>query len=138
MEEQRALREALKVTDTSLIFFRLLIFGILLSFWSVLIQRDQLCSALSGGDPSPCPSVYPLKHAAGGITVGCLGFFLCLAFQTWRSACQGSDPEARRSAQVNLWASILVLSAAILRLENLEFTAGSGQSSSLEEGDLPA
>lgn len=137
MEEKNTLCRSLRQVDTSLVFLVLILFSVLLSYWSVGIQRDQLCRTIQGKDVSGFPSVYPIKHAAAAIVVGSLSFFLCLALSADRQAQAGSDPAACRSARVNLWASILVLAAALLRLDDLTFVERSRQSALLEEDTLP-
>lgn len=80
------------------------------------------------------------------MVVGSLGFFLCLALNAWQQAEQGDDCVARRSATVNLWASLFVLLAGILRLMDLDFVAccsgGSAaaeqEAEPLEDSTLPA
>ena len=55
----------------------------------------------------------------GALVVGALGFFLCLALKTERETARGGTPAARRSACTNLWASLFVFLAALLRLDDL-------------------
>lgn len=137
MEEREELKQELGTLNVSLMFLLLIIFAVLLSLWSALIQRRQLELALEGGDPSEVPPVEPIRCAGSAITVGCLGFFLCLALTTSRQAQAGNDPAARRSAQVNVWASLLVLLAAIIRLVDLQTVEKERQTPLLEETTLP-
>ena len=60
--------------------------------------------------------------------VGCLGFFLCLAVKTDREA----GYETAQSARTNLWASVLVFLAALLRLDELLQSASVGPHSSVQ------
>ena len=60
--------------------------------------------------------------------VGCLGFFLCLAVKTDREA----GCETAQSARTNLWASVLVFLAALLRLDELLQSASVGPHSSVQ------
>ena len=48
MEEQELLEEQLNTVDQSIFFLILLILSVLLSFWSVLIQRGQLVCTIAG------------------------------------------------------------------------------------------
>ena len=138
-EQKEELCRQLGVIDSSLFFQVLIILGILLSFWSVTIQRRQLCLTIQGEteEAAAAPDVYPIKHAASSLIVGALGFFLCLAYHAWKQACAGDDCVAKRSASVNLWASILVLVAAMLRFDDLNFVENSSQSALLEADVLP-
>lgn len=137
MEERENLKQDLKMLNISLVFLLLIIFAVLLSLWSALIQRDQLALALEGKDASQVPPVEPIRCAGSAITVGCLVFFLCLALKTRAQAQAGEDPAAVRSAQVNVAASLLVLLAAILRLVDLQTVERERQSALLEETTLP-
>ena len=138
MEGQEELRQDLGLLNVSLVFLLLIIFAVLLSLWSALIQRDQLELALEGGDAGQVPDPTPVRCAGSAITVGCLGFFLCLALGTQRQAQAQDDPAAKRSAQVNVCASLLVLLAAILRLVDLRTILTERQTPLLEETTLPA
>ena len=137
MEERKELKQSLGMLNVSLVFLILITLAVLLSLWSALIQRDQLKLALEGGDPSHVPSVYPIRQAGSAITVGCLGYFLCLALWTQAEARSSRNPATMRSAQVNVWASLLVLLAAILRLVDLQTVAREVQTPLLEETTLP-
>ena len=137
MGEHKELKQDLEMLNVSLLFLLLIILAVLLSLWSALIQREQLKLALRGEDAGPLPSTSPIQRAGSSITVGCLGFFLCLALKTQAEAqCQG-DPSAKRSAQTNVTASLLVLLAAILRLRELQRAEGERQTPLLEETLLP-
>lgn len=137
METQDTLRQGLRQIDDSLRFLRLIILSILLSYSSTQIQRRQLRQALQGGG-GDSPSVFPLRYSASALIVGSLGFFLCLSLDVLRQARRGNDRTALRSAQVNALASILVLAAALLRFDDLNFVERSRQALLLEEQDLPA
>lgn len=137
MEDREELRDDLNTLNVSLVFLLLIIFAVLLSLWSALIQRRQLEVTIEGGDPSLLPPAEPIRCVGSSITVGCLGFFLCLALETLRQARAGADPATVRSAQVNVWASLLVLLSAILRLVNLQTVEREQQTPLLEETTLP-
>ena len=129
MMEQRTLNEQLRTVDQSLFYLMLIILSVLLSFWSALIQRDRLEQALSG-DPqkAAAPDIFPIKLIASVLTVCALGYFFSLALQTCRDAAQGDDPAAQKSAGMNVWASLFVLSAALIRLYDINFMEGARRS----------
>lgn len=137
MEEREELEQDLGMLNASIMFILLIIFAILLSLWAALIQREQLKLALEGGDPTQIPSVYPIRCAASAITIGCLGFFLCLALRTQEEAAAEGSPSAKRSARVNTTASLLVLLASIFRLVDLQTVEKERRSALLEETTLP-
>lgn len=137
MEEREVRKEDLKTMDLSLFFLLLIIFAVLLSLWAALLQRRQLRLTLEGRDLSQVPPVIPIRKAGSAITVGCLGFFLCLALGTLRQAQAGNDPSAERSARANTMASLLVLLAAVLRLLDLQAVEREQQTFLLEETTLP-
>lgn len=137
MEERNELKQELGMLDVSLTFLLLILFAVLLSVWSALIQRREMAMTLEGREAPQTPSVYLLRQAGSAITVGCLGFFLCLALETQAKAQAEGDPAARQSARVNVLASLLVLLAAILRLKDLQATQQQLQTPLLEETTLP-
>ena len=103
----------LRTAEQSALFLVLLIFSLLLSLWAAVRQRDQLAA---GETPE---QVFPVRMGASALVVGSLGFFLCLALRTSRQAARGEDPAARRSAERNLAAAVLVFAAALIRLWDL-------------------
>ena len=122
VSEQDVLEEQLGTVNQSLFYLRLIIAAVLLSFWSVLIQREQLEESLAGNPPETAGAdVYPIKLTASALTVGSLVFFFCLALRSCRDAAGGNDPAAQRSAGINVWASLFVLTAALIRLYDLNF-----------------
>lgn len=123
MEEQELLEEQLNTVDQSIFFLILLILSVLLSFWSVLIQRGQLVCTIEGKPEAAAaaPKIYPIKISASALVVGSLGFFLCLALQACRSAAQDGDCVSQKSAGMNVWASLFVFAAALIRLYDLNF-----------------
>ena len=135
MEERQELERDLNTLDISLFFLLLIVLAVLLSLWSALIQREQLRLLLEGRQSARSPSVNSIRSVGSAITVGCLGFFLCLALET-RSQAEG-DPAAERSARVNVSASLLVLLAAILRLVDQQTVMKEQQTPLLEETTLP-
>lgn len=118
--ERNVLKEQIGTVNQSLFYLVLIILSVLLSFWSVLIQREQLEKLLMGtASKTSAPDVFPIKLIASALVVSGLGFFFCLSLRTCRDAAQGNDPAAQRSAGMNVWASLLVLTAALIRLYDL-------------------
>lgn len=137
-EAQRALlEEQLATADQSLGFLLVLVASVLLSFWTVTVQRRGLCLVLAGEEEQAAalPDVLPARRTAGAMVIGSLGFFLCLALRAWEDAQSGTEA-ACRSPSANLWASLFVLLAALLRFLDLRNQAA-GQDGS-EAGTLPA
>ncbi len=136
--DRRMLSRQLETADQSLGFLVLILLSILLSFQAARIQREELARTLEWGAEaggSGRTDVFPLRISASALVVGALGFFLCLALQALRSA--GEDPVERRSASVNLWASVLVFLAALLRLDDLLLVRRGAQTPAADQ-DLPA
>ena len=107
----------LRTADTSLAFLVLLILSICLSWQGTAIQREGLCRVLLG-EEKEVPDVFHIRLVVSALVVGCLTFFFGLALDTWEeSRCAGQT--ARRSADLNAWASLFVLAAALLRLCDL-------------------
>lgn len=119
--EETVLREQLRTVDESLLFLLLIVLSVLLSYWGVRIQREGLCRTLQGDAEGAAAlhRVFPIRLSASALVVGALGFFLCLALKTERETARGGTPAARRSACTNLWASLFVFLAALLRLDDL-------------------
>jgi len=125
MEERRILNEQLGTVNQSLFYLALIVLSVLLSFWSVLIQREQLEEQLAGNpQKSAAPDVFPIRLSASVLVVCALGFFFCLTLQTCRDASKGKDLAAQKSAGMNAWASTFVLAAALIRLYDLNFMEG--------------
>ena len=111
----------------------------LLSFWSVGIQRRELAGVISGCPAEGLPEVFPIKLTAGALAAGALGFFFALALESLDKARRGEDAAALRSARVNAWASLLVLAAALVRLDDLLFVQAQSQiGPPVGESTLPA
>ena len=108
--------------DGAVVFLLVLICSLLLSLGASLAQRHQLRLALCGRteEAAAVPSVLPVRRWASVLAVGSLGFFLCLAIQAWRDLTPETGCAERQSARRNLWASILVLAAAVVRLDDLD------------------
>ena len=122
MMECKILKEQLGTVNQALFYLMLIILSILLSLWSVLIQREQLENALAGNSQETAtPDLFPIKRTASVLTVSALGFFFDLALRTCRDAARGNDPAAQKSAAMNVWASLFVLTAALIRFCDLNF-----------------
>lgn len=120
--EQKILKEQLETVNQSTFYLILIILAVLLSFWSVLIQREQLKEALAGNvQKATVQDVFPLKFNASVLTVSALGFFFALALRNCRDTDQRNDPIAQKSAGMNVWASLFVLTAALIRFYDLNF-----------------
>ena len=65
--------------------------------------------------------IFPIKLIASVLTVSALGFFFSLALRTCQDAAQRNDLAAQKSAAANVWASLFVLTAALIRLYDLNF-----------------
>ena len=119
--EKHELREQLCTLDQSLGFLLLLIASVVLSYFGLRIQREGLCLTLQGDTEGAAalPGTFPIRLRASALVVGALGFFFCLALQTAQQSASGESAAARRSARVNLLASLLVFLAALLRLGDL-------------------
>lgn len=119
----KTLPAQLRELDASLLFLAAVIASVLLSFWTVTVQRRSLCLALRGeGEEEVLPSTYPARRTGSAMLIGGLGFFLELAAKGWCGARESGDPARLRSAESNLLASILVLAAAVLRYRDLNST----------------
>lgn len=121
MMEKNTLKEQLETIDQSLFYLILIILSVLLSFRSALIQREQVEGALAGNLNKAAPDLFPVKLTASALTVSALVFFFTLALRTCRDAARGNDPAAQKSAGMNVWASLLVLAASLIRLYDLNF-----------------
>lgn len=128
--ERQILKEQLRTVNQSLFYLVLIILSVLLSFRSVLLQREQLEGTLAG-NPSQdaAQDVFPIRLTASGLVISALGFFFCLSLRTCRDAACGNDPAAQRSAGMNVWASLFVLAAALIRLYDLISTEEARRSS---------
>lgn len=127
MAEREELCEQLDTVDTTLNFLVLVIVSVLLSFWATLRQREAVCLTIRGEEAAArqVGEVYPIRAVAGALVLGALGYFFWLAWRLWEDAACGVS---RSSARANLWASALVLSAAVIRWRDLRQTwAQSGQ-----------
>ena len=137
--EQAELRGQLETVDRSLFFLTAVAASVLLSFWSVGIQRRELAGVISGCPAEGLPEVFPITLTAGARAAGALGFFFALALESLDKARRGEDAAALRSARVNAWASLLVLAAALVRLDDLLFVQAQTQiGPPVGESTLPA
>ena len=120
------LSDQLDTVNQSIFFLIVIILSVLLSFWAVLIQRETLVRAAEGRtDTGDLPPDAPIRRSASSLVVGALGFFFVLALRARDAAAQAEDPAALGPASRNLWASLLVLAAALIRFAGLRIPASS-------------
>ena len=106
MEEAQAqralLEEQLATADQSLGFLLVLVASVLLSFWTVTVQRRGLCLTLAGEEEQAAalPDVLPARRTAGAMVIGSLGFFLCLALRAWEDARSGTEAACRSASLI--------------------------------------
>lgn len=98
-----ALWEQIRQADRSLFFLSVLLGAICLSWLALDKQREGLCCE------GAAPDVGGLRLVSSALVVLSLGYFFCLGIK-------GREQEG---GQVNFWASLLVLLAALLRLGEL-------------------
>lgn len=135
MEEREELSEQLDTLDTTLNFLVVIILSVLLSFWATLRQREAVCWTMRGEEAAArqAGEVYPIRAVAGALVLGALGYFFWLAWQLWEDAGWGVS---RSSARANLWASALVLAAAVIRWRDLRQTESQSEQETAEGADL--
>lgn len=121
MAEQEELLEQLDMLDTTLDFLSVIVVSVLLSLWATLRQRGAVCWTIQGEEDAArqAGEVYPIRAVAGALVLGALGYFFWLAWRLWEDARCGVS---RSTARANLWASALVLAAAIIRWRDLRQT----------------
>ena len=119
--------------DGAVVFLLVLLCSLLFSLSASLTQRCQLRLALAGRteEAAAAPSVLPVRRWASVLAVGSLSFFLCLAIQAWRDLPPETSCAQRQTAGRNLWASVLVLAAAVVRLDDLDTSSSSSASHTL-------
>lgn len=117
--EQKELCRQLGTLDTSLVFLVLLTVATFVSWKATAVQREGLCRILLG-EETQMPDVFPMRLAVSAVVVGALVYFFRLALDNQQAAAE-QGPVVRRSAQMNAWASFLVLAAALIRLYDLNF-----------------
>ena len=104
--QDTALREQIRTAERSLFFLSVLLGAICLSWLALDRQRRGLCRTGQAADVSG------LRQVSSALVVLSLGWFFCLGVQ--------GRQESTRSGEVNFWASLLVLLAALLRLWDLQ------------------
>lgn len=111
--EKDSAADGLELLSTSLRLMLLLIFGLLLSFDALLLQRRALSAKLRGEICSAGTTPSLLRRLAGIITLWCAGAFFLLSL----NAARDSEGVLTRA---DLSASLLALTAAFLRLWVIE------------------
>ena len=126
--DRQVLAGQLETVEESLGFLVLLLGSLLLSFSALQLQRRQLACAAAGEAEAAAavPDPYPLRCGVSALVVGALGYFFAQSAQT-------GSPDAQASALRNLWAALLVLAAALIRLCDLNLS----RSPSGEDDALP-
>ena len=125
MEEKtawEAAQETLCRLGQSGFFIVMLLVGVVISYSVLERQRRQTCLALAGDDAGArrCgEAALEMRTVSSALVTGSLGFFLLLAERSCAEAAVGGDNAACRSAGRNLWASMLVFAAALIRLYDL-------------------
>lgn len=113
-------QQQLHIIDTSLNYLIILIAAIILSYYSLTVQRQQLILSATGEDlPSCLPNTFHIRLTSSSMVVVSLIFFYLLSDQNARTP--QSDPVFNCSNQYNSTASALVLIAAIIRLYDVIF-----------------
>ncbi len=115
--ERESLYRQLGTLDTSLKFLGLLILSVCLSWRALAVQREGLWGVLLG-EREEVPDVFPLRLVASAIVTGAVTFFFGVTLEGWAESREG-DRMARRSGDLNAWAALFVLAAALLRLYDL-------------------
>lgn len=135
-ESQLEQRDALATTDWSILFLLLLIVSILLSFAATVEQRDGLARLVFCGQEDPT-DVFPTRWLVSVLVVGATGFFAWSACSSMRKTLRQGDRAERRSARANLLAAVLVFTAALIRMNDLELIGRDRQNAALEETLTP-
>lgn len=117
MEEREELCQQLGRAEGSLAHILVLLISIALSYRATALQRDGLCR-VAMGEEETVPDVFPLRLGASLLVVMALTYFFALAVVGWEESQEGSCRE-RRSGELNAWAALLVLAAALIRLYDL-------------------
>jgi len=107
----------LETMDISLKFLTLLILSVCLSWRALAVQREGLRGLLLG-EREDMPDVFPARLTASALVVGALAWFFGVTLDAWEQSREG-DRAARRSGDLNAWAALFVLAAALLRLCDL-------------------
>ena len=121
MEGDRT-RETLELLGTSEALILVLLIGVTISYCAVERQRRQICLATRGEEQAAgCigRSALELRRISSALVTGSLGIFFLLAGRSWTDAAENGDCAACCSAGRNLWASLLVFVAALIRLYDL-------------------
>jgi len=119
--DEEILRKQLNTVNTSLFFLLVVIASVLFSYFATLRQRDAICLTMEGEteEAARVGDVYEMRKGASALILGALGYFLCFAVTLME---QSDNDISKRSAWANLWASMLVLAAAIIRFRDLNQT----------------
>lgn len=102
--------------DASVFFLLVILAGMFFSFRALLLQKEQLCEIQAGEDSAASETENAVRKLRGrslALITGSLGFFLMLSQRNLEQArTTGDDASANR----NVWAALLTLAAALIRL----------------------
>ena len=133
MDGEMELHSQLEKLNGALGFLGLMILSLGLSWKATALQREALCRYLRG-EEGETPDLFSLRLPASAIVVGALTYFFGLALKNWEET-RDQEGCARRSADLNLWAALLVLAAALIRLYDLVCIQGQ---KGINQGQSPA
>ncbi len=110
-------QKQLELLDSSLKWLFLIVSGVLLSFCATARQREAICLALAGETEKAAAvgEVLPVRRLVALLVLLALTFFFLVSLNVEEHALESGDEAAIRSARLNRWASLFVLSAAVLR-----------------------
>lgn len=117
---QAAICQQASLLQLSQAYLLVIVVSVLMSYESLGIQRRQLLCAQKEnacGMPTRFPDTFPLNMSASLLVLAALIFFYRLSRQAAASA-YATAAEGQRACRAE-WASLLVLSAAVIRLVNL-------------------
>lgn len=135
--DREELDGTLNSLNSSIFFIVVATSSILLSWLALLYQRQQVRDQIEGTRCARNAPIFSLRLGASALVIAALIYFFRLGLQRRAAACQGDDPVEKRSSWLNAMASVLVLAASLLRLEDLLFVEASGQTALLKSDDQP-
>ena len=113
-----AIKKQLCVIDQSMAYILLVIGAVILSYYSVSIQRKQLICSVTQDECCKClPDIFPIKCTSSIMIIISVCFFFNIAKENCEQ--QQTDPAICNSAEINYGASLFVLIAAAMRFYDL-------------------
>ena len=116
-QERVELCRELRRAEGALEHILVLLVSVALSYRATAQQKDGLCQILAGRGEG-LPDVFPLRLGASLLVVMALAYFFALAVAGWEES-RGGNCREQRSGELNVWAALLVLAAALIRLYDL-------------------